>query len=101
LFLDRRPGSALPEIRTADLPTVRICRLPPPLRCHVAADFDEVTDVDFSPEQLEAIHADRCILRFHPLLSLAKLLVRGRVPDRPGGVARLSLMFDMNAVVEA
>jgi 5-methylcytosine-specific restriction enzyme subunit McrC len=64
------------------------------------AEFDEVANHSFTDAELDAVKPDRRIERFDPLLTLAKRFVRGRVPDRPGGAATYSLLFDMNVVFE-
>ncbi|MFO0905712.1 MAG: hypothetical protein U0939_22080 [Pirellulales bacterium] len=64
------------------------------------AEFDDVTSQTFTDAEIDRIKPDRQIARFEPLLTLAAWLVRGCVPDRPGGAATFSLFFDMNAVFE-
>ncbi|MEK6238359.1 MAG: McrC family protein [Planctomycetales bacterium] len=63
-------------------------------------EFDDVSDWTFTDAELDGVQADRKIARFEPLLTLAKRFVRGCVPDRPGGAATFSLLFDMNVVFE-
>ena len=64
------------------------------------AEFDEVANHSFTDVELDSVKPDRRIERFDPLLTLAKQFVRGRVPDRPGGAATFSLLFDMNVIFE-
>lgn len=64
------------------------------------AEFDDVSNHSFTDAELDSVKPDRRIARFDPLLTLAKLFVRGRVPDRPGGAATYSFLFDMNVVFE-
>ena len=64
------------------------------------SEFDEVANYSFTDAELEGIEADRRIQRFDPLLTLAKRFIRGQVPDRPGGAATYSLLFDMNVIFE-
>lgn len=64
------------------------------------AEFDEVSDHTFTVAEMDAVKPDRRIARFDSLLTLAKLFIRGQVPDRPGGAATYSLLFDMNVVFE-
>lgn len=64
------------------------------------AEFDEVSNHSFTDVELNSVKPDRRIARFEPLLTLAKRFVRGQVPDRPGGAATYSLLFDMNVVFE-
>lgn len=64
------------------------------------AEFEGVSDHSFTDAEMNAIEPDRQIARFGPLLTLAKRFVRGCVPDRPGGAATYSLLFDMNEVFE-
>ncbi len=63
-------------------------------------EFDEVSNQAFTDADLDAIKTDRRIARFDPLLNLAKMFLRGRVPDRPGHAATYSLLFDMNSIFE-
>ncbi len=65
------------------------------------AEFDEVSNHIFSDADMDAIKPDRRIARFDSLLTLAKWFVRGQVPDRPGGAATYSLLFDMNVIFES
>lgn len=64
------------------------------------AEFDDVSNHTFTESELARVKPDRQMARFEPLLTLAAWFVRGCVPDRPGGAATFSLMFDMNAVFE-
>jgi 5-methylcytosine-specific restriction enzyme subunit McrC len=64
------------------------------------AEFDGVSNHSFTDSEMGAIEPDRRIARFAPLLTLAKRFIRGCVPDRPGGAATYSLLFDMNDVFE-
>src|SRR5690606_18766014 len=64
------------------------------------AEFVDVASYPFTAVELEALKPDRQIARFGPLLNLAKRLVRGCVPDRPGAAPTFSLLFDMNSVFE-
>ena len=63
-------------------------------------EFDGVSNQDFGYAELDAIKVDRRISRFETLLAMAKHFVQGCVPDRPGGTAGYSLLFDMNEVFE-
>ncbi|MEW4454575.1 hypothetical protein AB1L30_18015 [Bremerella sp. JC817] len=63
-------------------------------------EFDEVSDVRFSPQQLALINTDRQNERFSSILSLGKSLILGESPDRTAATSTFSLMFDMNAVFE-
>ena len=64
------------------------------------AEFDEVADSDLATEDLDRLRVDRQSSRFGPLVELAKMVVRGRVPDRIGGRETYSMAFDMNVVFE-
>ena len=64
------------------------------------AEFEEVSDVEFTEDRLGQISVDRRAERFRPLLELAKILCRGCTPDRPGRYQTYALLFDMNVVFE-
>jgi len=63
-------------------------------------EFEWVTDSGFAGKDLERIQVDRQTARFGPVVKLAKLLVAGSVPDRPGQGLTYSFVFDMNVVFE-
>lgn len=63
-------------------------------------EFDGVADQHWPEAELEAVQADRRSERFAPLVVLAKMLLRGRMPDRPGLAGTFSLLFDMNRIFE-
>lgn len=64
-------------------------------------DFESVSSVVFSGEELQRIEVDRQIQRFGPLVSLAKIILReGSPSSSPSGDTVYSLMFDMNEVFE-
>lgn len=63
-------------------------------------EFDEVSDVRFSPQQLSLIHTDRQTSRFSSVLTLGKSLILGESPDRTATTSTFSLIFDMNVVFE-
>jgi len=64
------------------------------------AEFEGISDVAFTAGELDMIAFDRRTARFGPLITLAKLLLVGSVPDRPGQGATYGLVFDMNVVFE-
>ena len=63
-------------------------------------EFDEVADSDFTSEELDRLAVNRQSSRFGPLVELAKMIARGRVPDRAGLLRTYSIAFDMNVVFE-
>ncbi|MCA9065497.1 MAG: hypothetical protein KDA96_20660 [Planctomycetaceae bacterium] len=63
-------------------------------------EFDDVSSHTFADGEPDTVVSDRRIARFDPLLTLAKLFLKGCVPDRPGAASTYSLLFDMNTVFE-
>ncbi len=63
-------------------------------------EFEDVGDQHWSQSELDGVQTDRRSERFAPLLWLAKMLLRTRLPDRPGAAKTYSLLFDMNEVFE-
>lgn len=64
------------------------------------AEFDGVSDISFSREEIHEITVDRRSARFGPLVELAKLLISGHTADVAGKKQVYSLAFDMNIVFE-
>lgn len=65
------------------------------------ADFEDVSDVGFSLQSMQAIQVDRCISRFEILVRMAKFILRDTSPSSsPGDISVYSLLFDMNVVFE-
>jgi 5-methylcytosine-specific restriction enzyme subunit McrC len=63
-------------------------------------EFAEVSDVPPKAALLASLKLDRLVTRFEPLAELARLLLSGSTPDRPGASPTYALMFDMNVVFE-
>lgn len=63
-------------------------------------EFEEVGDQQWTLAELEGVQTDRRTARFLPLVTIAKMLLRGHSPDRPGSEPTCSLVFDMNVVFE-
>lgn len=67
----------------------------------VLPEFDEVSDVEFPAEAMQAVVVDRCISRFAPLLAMAKFILREVSPSTSTSASPVySLLFDMNVVFE-
>ncbi len=65
------------------------------------ADFDEVNEAIFSPEETTRVKVDRQHSRYEPLIALARLILKACSPETGGAGERVySLMFDMNEVFE-
>ena len=68
---------------------------------NLISDFDDVSDVEISNDLLTKVKVDRCIIRFEPLLNMAKFIIRDISPSPSDkGDVVYSLMFDMNEVFE-
>jgi len=65
------------------------------------SDFEEVSDIIPSENEIKQIQVDRPISRFEPLVNMAKFILRDISPSPAvSGHSVYSLMFDMNEVFE-
>ena len=63
-------------------------------------EFEGISELAVTKEQLRTIATTRQSERFAPVVELAKLIVSGCGPDRPGARRTFSMLFDMNVIFE-
>lgn len=100
-FIEDGPVSRLLKAALVCCLKQKMCALVSRNAKRLLQDFEGVSHVAFSSEALSRIQVNRQILRFEPLVHLARLILRNLSPrSSESGNNVFSLMFDMNEVFE-